>query len=67
LPYRTQDELALQKSALRLKLALDAAHLGIYYYEVAGGAITFDERARQMFGMGAESSLSLEDLRLRYF
>jgi PAS domain S-box-containing protein len=55
-------ELALQKSALRLKLALDAAHLGIYYYDVVGGAITFDERARQMFGMGAESSLSLEVL-----
>lgn len=47
----TQAELALRESEERLRLALDAAKLGIWDYDVPAGKLTWSKSCKLMFGL----------------
>jgi two-component system nitrate/nitrite sensor histidine kinase NarX len=53
-------ESALRESEARFKIAAEAAFLGVYDYDVAAGVITWDERARQVWG-SREQQIGFDD------
>lgn len=53
---RKAAEDALRQSEARLQLALQAAAIGTYEYDVAGDRHTMDERAREIIGADADFS-----------
>ena len=48
------------EAAERLKLATDAASIGIWDYEVASSRLTWDERCKELFGLPPEAEISYE-------
>jgi PAS domain S-box-containing protein len=50
----------LESSKARLRLALDAAGLGSWSYELATGAHHWDTRAKELFGLPPEAAVSME-------
>ncbi|MGF1632270.1 MAG: PAS domain S-box protein [Phycisphaerae bacterium] len=44
----------------RLRLAGDAAGLGIYDFDILSGRITWDERVRQLWGVGPDDPVDLD-------
>jgi PAS domain S-box-containing protein len=56
------DEL-LEASELRLRLALQAADLGIWDWDVATGRMVYSDRARAICGFEADREVTLEDAR----
>ena len=55
---RKQAESALRDSEERLRIAGDAADLGIYDYHVATGAIEWDARVRALLGVSADEPVT---------
>ena len=45
---------ALQESEERLRLALDSARLGIWYWSVEGNTLVWDDNLRALYGLGAD-------------
>ena len=63
---RKQAELALQDSEERLRLALDAAQMGIFDWDIIHNEITWSPRHRELWGYGPEKSqLRYEDFACR--
>ncbi|MEQ8960247.1 MAG: PAS domain-containing protein, partial [Coleofasciculus sp. C2-GNP5-27] len=52
----TQAELALRESEERLRLALDAAKLGIWDYDVPAGKLIWSKSCKLMFGLPADEA-----------
>lgn len=50
----------LRASHDRLKLASDAAGIGIWDWDIVRGQLTFDEKSREIFGLSPESPVSPE-------
>jgi PAS domain S-box-containing protein len=50
----------LRTNASQLELALGTAALGTWHFEVATGQLSWDERCRAMFGVGAQASVDYE-------
>jgi diguanylate cyclase (GGDEF)-like protein/PAS domain S-box-containing protein len=66
LTVRKQTEAALRESESQLRLAMDAAQLGMWYWECEGDRFTYSEGLNLLFGRPAESSLAnYRDLRER--
>lgn len=55
-------EAELNESRTRLRLAIEAAHLGVFFRDGRTGADTWNEHARQMLGVSADTPASLEVL-----
>ncbi len=55
---RVQDALRLNEE--RLRIAKEAAGLGIHDYDVASGNIQWDERVRELWGVGADDPITYE-------
>ena len=53
-------EEALRESERRLHLAQKAAALGVYDWDLRSGAIQWDERVREIWGVGPEEEVTLE-------
>ncbi|MBV5333421.1 GAF domain-containing protein, partial [bacterium] len=51
---------ALQATDDRLRLAKDAAGLGIFDHDMVSGAIAWDEQVRELLGLGADEPVSVE-------
>ena len=56
-------EFQLQASREQLKLATEAARLGVFYYNITTGDVTWNEQMRALLGLPAETAPSVE----RYF
>ncbi|HEY2627666.1 MAG TPA: diguanylate cyclase, partial [Usitatibacter sp.] len=66
LTIRKQTEAALRESESQLRLAMDAAQLGMWYWECDSDRFTYSEGLNVLFGRPAESSLAnYRDLRER--
>jgi diguanylate cyclase (GGDEF)-like protein/PAS domain S-box-containing protein len=66
LTIRRQTEAALRESESQLRLAMDAAQLGMWYWECDSDRFTYSEGLNVLFGRPAESSLAnYRDLRAR--
>ncbi len=57
---RKRDEQAISESEQRLRIAKDAAKLGIYDYDVATGTILWDARVREMWGVGPDDPVTID-------
>ncbi|GEM_PF-1116670 len=55
-----RDEQAIRRGEQRLRLAKDAAKLGIYEYDVATGTILWDARVRELWGVGADTPITID-------
>lgn len=51
---------AVEELEARLRLALDSAEIGTWDFEITTGRLTWDERCRRMFGLGADEPTSYE-------
>ncbi|MFZ3322716.1 MAG: EAL domain-containing protein [Usitatibacter sp.] len=66
LTQRKLTEAALRESESQLRLAMDAAQLGMWYWETESDRFTYSEGLNVLFGRPAESSLAnYRDLRER--
>ena len=59
---RHQAELALGESAARLRVACEAADLGIYDMDLATGATSWDARVRGLWGVGPDETITFSDV-----
>ena len=57
---RNHAEEELRKESERLRLAKTAAHLGIYDHDLVSGAIEWDERVREIWGVGPEVPITMD-------
>ena len=57
---RRRDEQAINEGEQRLRIAKDAAKLGIYDYDVATGTIMWDARVRQLWGVAPDAPVTIE-------
>jgi PAS domain S-box-containing protein len=57
---RVRSGQAAEEAAERLKLATDAASIGIWDYEVASSRLTWDARCKALFGLPPEAEISYE-------
>ena len=57
---RKRDEQAIREGEQRLRIAKDAAKLGIYQYEVVTGSILWDERVRQLWGVSPDLPITID-------
>ena len=57
---RKRDKDAIAEGEQRLRIAKDAAKLGIYQYDVAAGTILWDARVRQFWGVGPDEPITIE-------
>ncbi|WP_018261584.1 PAS domain S-box protein [Methylobacterium sp. WSM2598] len=60
---RRQAEEALREAEDQLRLAIEAANLGIFDHDLRTGEITWDARARTLFGVGPNAPSTRETLR----
>jgi PAS domain S-box-containing protein len=58
---RKQAEAALRESEERLRLALEAAELGIWDVDLVAGSVRCDQRCRAILGLDDEASLTVAD------
>ncbi|HVG49887.1 MAG TPA: PAS domain S-box protein [Rubellimicrobium sp.] len=54
---------ALQAERARLKLATEAAEIGIWDWELGTGVMTYSDLARSISGLPAEGEITIEDVR----
>jgi two-component system cell cycle sensor histidine kinase/response regulator CckA len=54
---RKQAEAALARSQERLQLALSAARMGIWHYDLSTGALSWDDNLKQLYGLEPEASI----------
>ena len=57
---RKRAEQAISEGEQRLRIAKDAAKLGIYEYDVATGTILWDARVRQLWGLGPDVPITID-------
>jgi two-component system cell cycle sensor histidine kinase/response regulator CckA len=57
---RKHDEQAIRDAEQRLRIAKDAAKLGIYDYDVATGTILWDARVRQLWGVAPDAPVTID-------
>src|SRR5262249_53538602 len=57
---RKRDEQAISEGEQRLRIAKDAAKLGIYEYNVTTGTILWDARVRQLWGVGPDVPVTID-------
>jgi two-component system, cell cycle sensor histidine kinase and response regulator CckA len=57
---RRRDEQVISEGEQRLRLAKDAAKLGIYEYDIATGAILWDARVREFWGVGPDEPVTID-------
>ncbi|HEY3013183.1 MAG TPA: MASE1 domain-containing protein [Gemmatimonadales bacterium] len=55
---RRQATKALTESEERLRQALDAARMGTWFWSVESNTLSWDDNLRQLYGLGAEDSIS---------
>jgi PAS domain S-box-containing protein len=60
-PAIPEDETALRGTGACLRLALDAADMGWWHWDLATGQATGDSRSRQLLGLPAEVESNYED------
>jgi PAS domain S-box-containing protein len=58
---RKQAEAALREGEARLRLALEAAELGIWDVDLTAGTVRWDRRCRAIFGLDSETPLSVAE------
>ncbi len=56
---RLDAEQALREVEVRARLAIDAARLGLWDYEPPSDTLIWDERSRAMFGLAADTPVSM--------
>jgi PAS domain S-box-containing protein len=54
---------ALQEERTRLKLATDAAEIGIWDWDLATGRMTYSDRARSISGLPSQGEIRIDDVR----
>lgn len=54
---RKAAELAAEAERAKLRLALDAARLGLWEYDLAKDEVIWDARMRELFGVGADEAI----------
>jgi signal transduction histidine kinase len=65
-PHLKETEAALRESELRLRLALEAAQMGTFEADIAGGRLIIGAQEAHIFGLPAETRLvSTDELRAR--
>ena len=57
---RKRNEQAISEGEQRLRIAKDAAKLGIYDYDVATGTIVWDARVRELWGVGPDEPITID-------
>jgi len=57
---RKRDEQAISEGEQRLRIAKDAARLGIYEYDVATGSILWDARVREFWGISPDAPVTID-------
>lgn len=57
---RVRSQQAARDAAERLKLATDAASIGIWDYDVTANRLTWDSRCKELFGLSAHAEISYE-------
>jgi PAS domain S-box-containing protein len=57
---RKRDEQAIREGEQRLRIAKDAAKLGIYEYDVATRNILWDARVREFWGLGPDVPVTID-------
>jgi PAS domain S-box-containing protein len=57
---RFQAEVALQRSEMRARLAIEGADLGLWDVDPRTGAVDWDERTRSLFGVGPREAVSID-------
>ena len=57
---RRRGERAISEGERRLRIAKDAAKLGIYEYEITTGTILWDARLRELWGVGPDEPITIE-------
>jgi two-component system cell cycle sensor histidine kinase/response regulator CckA len=57
---RKRAEQAISEGQRRLRIAKDAARLGIYEYDVPTGTILWDARVRELWGVGLEVPITID-------
>lgn len=57
---RKQAEQVLRESEERLRMAKDAASLGIHDFDIRAGALRWDERVRELWGLGPGEAITFE-------
>ena len=55
-----RDEQAISEGEQRLRVAKDAAKLGIYEYDIATGTILWDAKVRQLWGVGPDVPITID-------
>ncbi|MEH3116195.1 MAG: PAS domain S-box protein [Methylorubrum populi] len=60
LAARRTEAAALADAALHLRLAVEAAGVGIFDYDLAAGTLTWDGRTRALFGVGPDEAVTYE-------
>ena len=53
-------ERQLEKMSRRLEVAVEVSKIGIWEYNVTSGELNWDQRLRELFGLGLRDSLSLD-------
>ena len=59
---RLRAEEALREVEVRARLAIDAAGLGMWDYELASGTMILDQRCRTMFGLPPDAAVNISAL-----
>jgi PAS domain S-box-containing protein len=57
---RQEAELALHRSEMRARLAIEGAELGLWDYDPRSGALEWDQRIRTLYGVGPDEVPSVE-------
>ncbi|MET0746284.1 MAG: PAS domain-containing protein [Microvirga sp.] len=57
-----QTEEALRRNATQLRIALQAAHMGVWSWDTTTDLLNFSDRAAEIFGLAVEQSLTWKDL-----
>ena len=57
---RRRDEQAISEGEQRLRIAKDAAKLGIYDYDIPTGTILWDARVRELWGVGPDVPITID-------
>lgn len=57
---RRAAQMALRESEERLALAVDATRLGLWEFDIVAGALDWNPRLREMYGVGADQPVDFE-------
>jgi len=57
---RVRENEALRESNTRLRLATEAADMGTWHWDIARGALAWDDKCKLLFGLPAEAQMSYD-------